>query len=519
MPETLLTTKFRCPECRGPLKTRGGNALVCASCKSRVPVVDGIGDFVRGRFDTALNVESYEHDHAIDETQADSMYDLIRGAAGQRWPDSLGSVVEIGCGTGLYSRGLLTHHGTGDIVLTDVSLGMLRACWQNLDRRGLLAERSVAFATYSSHEACVRDAAFDSCVGTSVLHHIPDVGAFLTDIVRWLRPGGRAFFLEPSRRFFQALAQALADIAVLLMPAYQDHPVALQPLFNWLGYERRDCLHHNDIEFLSTLEDKHKFTPEQIASLGVEAGFSTSEAIPFGSDPTGIATARGLAREIGLDASLIDTVTQMMATVGRRYMSLLGQTDAAPQLLIWLTKQPDTPNGPGLRSPPVQPLPVQPLPVQPLPVQSLPDQPSPVQSLPDRPSGTLPRPEFAGVPPRCHLTVVAAVVDGRLELHVSGWCLSNLDVKWVRVRAQGEERDAPVWLPRPDVQRAVNPHGSYAAWNALCSGVDTRLSMGTAVPGDDGYAFSVSLVFVGGAVIDIATPRIFPGGEAVSLSI
>lgn len=491
MPETLLTTKFRCPECGGAFETGVGQALVCASCGSRVPVIDGIADFVRGRFDTALDVESYEHDHGIDETQADSMYDLIRDVAGSRWPDDLGSVVEIGCGTGLYSRGLLTHHGDGEIVLTDVSVGMLRACRQNLDRRGLLSERSVAFTTYSSHEACVRDAAFDSCVGTSVLHHIPDVAAFLTDIARWLRPGGRAFFLEPSRRFFQALALSLADIAVLLMPAHEDNQAALQPLFNWLGYERRDCLHHNDIEFLSTLEDKHKFTPEQVVRLGAEAGFTTSEAIPFAPDPTGVATARGLMREIGLDASLIDVVTRMMAAIGPRYMSLLGQADASPQLLIWLTKQADTTSGAGVGAG--------------------------VGAMKARSAVALPDPRWGGASPRCHLTVVATVAAGQLELHVSGWCLANLDIKWVRARARTEERDAPVWLPRPDVQRAMNPHGHYAPWNALCSGVDARLFLGPAILAGGGYACALSLVFAGGAVIEIETPKVFPVGEAVSL--
>jgi 2-polyprenyl-3-methyl-5-hydroxy-6-metoxy-1,4-benzoquinol methylase len=491
VPETLLKTKFCCPECQGSFRAAGvtagpGKALICGSCKSRVPVVDGIADFVRGRFDTALNIEAYEQEHGIDEAQAAELYRQIKVTAGHRWPNHLGSVVEIGCGTGFYSRGLLSNNEARDVVMTDVSVGMLRVCRRNLDRQGLLAGRSVAFATYSSHEASIRDAAFDSCVGTSVLHHIPDVGAFLAAVFRGIRPGGRAFFLEPNRRFYAALGQAVADIVTLLLPGYEGYPTALQPLFNWLATQRLESLHQGDIEFLSTLEDKHQFTAEEIARIGEEAGFATSEAIPFGPDPTGTSTLRGLLGEIGLEASLVHTVTRMMASIGPRYMSLLGPADRAPTLLIWLTKADD----------PVEP---------------------PSNVTPVSPPAALPDPMFGGVAVRSHLTVVATAAAGQLEVHVSGWCLSNLDIKWVRVRTQSETRNAPVWLPRPDVQRAMNPHGHYVPWNALCCGVDVRLSMGAAVRSGFGYACSVSLVFAGGAVIDIETPKVFPVGEAVSL--
>jgi ubiquinone/menaquinone biosynthesis C-methylase UbiE len=82
-------------------------------------------------------------------------------------------------------------------VLTDVSPEMLRICRTHLTRLGLASALPVRFATYSAHEACFCDEAFDSCIGTSVVHHITDVRAFLTDVWRILRPGGRA----PNRVF------------------------------------------------------------------------------------------------------------------------------------------------------------------------------------------------------------------------------------------------------------------------------------------------------------------------------
>ena len=49
------------------------------------------------------------------------------------------SVLEIGCGTGLFSRGLAARGEARSAVLTDVSVGMLRLCRQLIQQlRGYL---------------------------------------------------------------------------------------------------------------------------------------------------------------------------------------------------------------------------------------------------------------------------------------------------------------------------------------------------------------------------------------------
>jgi SAM-dependent methyltransferase len=458
-------------------------ALVCAAGGHEVPCHDGIADFVGGRFDTALDAEAYDHDHGIQDSDGGRLYDQIRTTAGDRWPGSLGSVIEIGCGTGLYSRGLLAGSEVTDAVLTDVSVAMLRRCRLNLDRLGLLARHPTAFATYSSHEQCLRPKAFDTCVGTSVLHHIPDPGAFLTRIAVCLRPGGRAFFLEPCRRFYLAFARAWADIATLILREHPESQPALQPLLNWLAEQRKAFVHRDDPEFLETLEDKHQFTAERIEALGFDAGFAVAEAIPFGSDPTGVITTRAIGRELGLDAGITERVVKLMGTVGGRYMDLLGSGDATPSLLIWFTA--------GSRA----------------------GRARPPATRTEAPAVAW---DTTVAPTRCYLALTATHEGPGVEVLVRGWCLSNLEIKSVRVSVDDESLVAPVWLPRPDVTQAMPHTGLYAPWNALCCGVETRL---TFHPGrrEATYPIAVELVHASGATTNVPGSGLIQIGKEMGL--
>ena len=186
--------RFQCPACKGDLLADTGR---CRVCGQDYATQDGILDFVAGRFATQLDAASYDASHTIDDDIAEADYRQFRQAAAHRWPPSLGAVVEIGCGTGGFSRAMIGHGDATDAVLTDVSLDMLRLCRGHLDRLGIGTALPVQFATYSATEACFRDAAFDTCIGASVVHHIADVRGFLADVWRLLKPGGRACFIEP----------------------------------------------------------------------------------------------------------------------------------------------------------------------------------------------------------------------------------------------------------------------------------------------------------------------------------
>ena len=99
------------------------------------------------------------------------------------------TILEIGCGTGYFTREL-TRHGA-DIVAIDVSPDLLEIA---------KAKYSAPNVRYEIQNACAltyADAMFDSVVGSSILHHL-EIEEALREIYRVLKPGGTIYFTEPN---------------------------------------------------------------------------------------------------------------------------------------------------------------------------------------------------------------------------------------------------------------------------------------------------------------------------------
>ena len=98
-------------------------------------------------------------------------------------------VLEIGCGTGYFTRELA--RSGADIVAIDLSPELLR-----IARR----DCSATNVRYEIQNACAMnypDEGFDSVVGSSVLHHL-EIKEALLEIYRVLRAGGTICFTEPN---------------------------------------------------------------------------------------------------------------------------------------------------------------------------------------------------------------------------------------------------------------------------------------------------------------------------------
>ena len=99
------------------------------------------------------------------------------------------SVLELGCGTGYFTRELA--RSGADIVAVDVSPELLEIA---------RADCSAPNVRYEIQNACALsypDAVFDSVVGSSVLHHL-DIKEALREIYRVLKAGGTIYFTEPN---------------------------------------------------------------------------------------------------------------------------------------------------------------------------------------------------------------------------------------------------------------------------------------------------------------------------------
>jgi SAM-dependent methyltransferase len=100
-------------------------------------------------------------------------------------------VLELGCGTGLYTEQMLPH--CGELVAADISEALLR------EARLKVAGGPVSFVRQNleSVEPGVVGRGFDAVFGCSVLHHL-DLDATLPQLRALLAPGAELAFSEPN---------------------------------------------------------------------------------------------------------------------------------------------------------------------------------------------------------------------------------------------------------------------------------------------------------------------------------
>lgn len=98
-------------------------------------------------------------------------------------------VLEIGCGTGYFSKELVR---TGaDITAIDISPDLLLVAAQKVTANNIIFQVENAYAMTLANDS------FDFIVGSSVLHHL-DVELALKEFRRVLKPGGVLRFTEPN---------------------------------------------------------------------------------------------------------------------------------------------------------------------------------------------------------------------------------------------------------------------------------------------------------------------------------
>ena len=114
---------------------------------------------------------------------------MIRAA----FPERIGSLLDIGCGSGLYFPPLA---GAADrIVGIDFSPEMIKAANRLVEEKEL---DNIELFVGSAEELPFPDGSFDGVLGIDVLHHIPDLHKAMTEVRRVLRPGGRFASIEPN---------------------------------------------------------------------------------------------------------------------------------------------------------------------------------------------------------------------------------------------------------------------------------------------------------------------------------
>jgi malonyl-CoA O-methyltransferase len=122
---------------------------------------------------------SYEEHAGLQRAVAERLALLLPPLASPR-------VLELGCGTGLFSRHLLARYPDGTFVFSDLAPSMVEQCRRNLANRG---RGHVSFEVMDAARPAI-DGPFDLIATSMTLHWLIDPSATLNTLRQLLAPDG-----------------------------------------------------------------------------------------------------------------------------------------------------------------------------------------------------------------------------------------------------------------------------------------------------------------------------------------
>jgi ubiquinone/menaquinone biosynthesis C-methylase UbiE len=319
---------LRCPKCTGKLTVSPvADSLTCHSCGQHISGAGGIVDFVQGKTDTALDVTLYDQQKRVGIAASNALFQHLKQSSNGAIGDHLGTVLEIGAGTGLLTLGMLANSRFDLAVVTDISHQMLTLLRSRMPPE---INKNVVFATFSGTEPVFADNTIDLCIANSVLHHMPDYQAFLSVMAKALKPGGRAIFVEPSAVYHDIMSRALSDSLCTLLaqvPASQLNPRDITSLAAWISDVRFRLAFPDDTLSISRLEDKHFFSRLSLAETAKAAAFSRVRVTPNYIDVNGALGAQEYMRELGLTPEFQERLTPLYRRYAERYFQDVEPSD------------------------------------------------------------------------------------------------------------------------------------------------------------------------------------------------
>jgi 2-polyprenyl-3-methyl-5-hydroxy-6-metoxy-1,4-benzoquinol methylase len=191
------------------------------------------------------------------------------GPAGQvRWSRRVGllsrhlrpgmQVLELGCGTGYFSRELAR---TGaEILAIDISPELLELA------KAQCVPPNLHYEVQNAYAMCYPDNSFDSVVGSSVLHHL-EIQSAVREIHRVLRSGGTIYFTEPNMLNPQI---ALQKNVPWLKRRLGDSPDETA-FFRWRLRRLLEHCGYRDVR-IDPFDFLHPSTPPQLVSTLIKLG-------------------------------------------------------------------------------------------------------------------------------------------------------------------------------------------------------------------------------------------------------
>ena len=186
----------------------------------------------------------------------DSHADLQRGVA-ERLACLLPAltsprVLELGCGTGLFSRHLLARYPDGTFLLTDLAPSMVEHCRRNLAGSH---QRHVSFDIMDAARP-MAEGPFDLIATSMTLHWLADPAAALEALRRRLAPSGVLIYASISGQSFPEWREVLEEQAL---------PIGLLEIPELPGIvdEERIVADHDTLGFLRRMKAVGGLTPRE----------------------------------------------------------------------------------------------------------------------------------------------------------------------------------------------------------------------------------------------------------------
>lgn len=187
--------------------------------------------------------------------------------------DTTGPALEIGCGTGFLTHGVARHYPGPDYLITDPSPAFLRLTQDQFggDFPGT-ARRHYAVLN-ADDLSSLPPGMFSVIALRSTLHHILQVGEFIAACSRALRPGGALVMgAEPCESGYLLMAAVAQSIPNALKAAgVEMRPEWTLRLDDFTETVKFCC--NRDLD-KTNAEDKHFFTPHELAEVAASHGLS-----------------------------------------------------------------------------------------------------------------------------------------------------------------------------------------------------------------------------------------------------
>ena len=257
---TLRRLRVLCPTCKTgqlALESATSSEVQCADCSASFPVKDGVIDLLsassRRRSLTQALME-WEPFIAIYESQwfrkgpgftlvsgisFDKEYKMVTQTAQLEGDEIL---LDLGCGSGIYSRSLAQKLNRGTMVGLDLSVPMLNYASSRARSEGL---ENLLLIHGNALDLPFPDNEFDAVICCATIHHfsIPDLLRAIMEVRRVLKPGGRLMTASLRNWIPGKLSKRFVDWHYQKVGTNFFRPGDLESLFKQAGLNSVECHH------------------------------------------------------------------------------------------------------------------------------------------------------------------------------------------------------------------------------------------------------------------------------------